>query len=68
MSDTQKDAIILHLREIIRELEQEKKDLCKQLGLLYRPKNQPERDGAGGDTNGDTNGGTGETKGGAGDT
>jgi len=63
MSDTQKDAIILHLREIIRELEQEKKDLCKQLGLLYRPKNQTDRDGAGGETNG----GTGETKGGASD-
>jgi hypothetical protein len=63
MSDTQKDAIILHLREIIRELEQEKKDLCKQLGLLYRPKNQPERDGAGDDTNG----GTGEIKGGGSD-
>jgi hypothetical protein len=52
MSDTQKDAIILHLREIIRELEQEKKDLCKQLGLLYRPKNQTDRDGAGDDPNG----------------
>jgi len=63
MSDTQKDAIILHLREIIRELEQEKKDLCKQLGLLYRPKNQTDRDGAGDDPNG----GTGETKGGASD-
>ena len=63
MSDTQKDVIILHLREIIRELEQEKKDLCKQLGLLYRPKNQADRDGAGGDPNG----GTGETKGGASD-
>jgi hypothetical protein len=59
MSDTQKDTIILHLREIIRELEKENKDLCKKLGLLYRPKNQPERD--------EPNGGTGETKGGAGD-
>jgi hypothetical protein len=70
MSDTQKDAIILHLREIIRELEKEKKDLCKQLGLLYRPKNQPDRDGAGDDPNvgtGETKGGTGETKGGASD-
>lgn len=54
MSDTQKDAIILYLREIIRELEQEKKDLCKQLGLIYRPKNQVERNGAG-----ETNGGAG---------
>ena len=47
MSDTQKDAIILHLREIIRELEKENKDLCKKLGLLYRPKYQPDRDGVG---------------------
>jgi len=70
MSDTQKDAIILHLREIIRELEKENKDLCKQLGLLYRPKNQTDRDGAGDDPNGgtgDPNGGTGETNGGASD-
>jgi len=59
MSDTQKDAIILHLREIIRELEKENKDLCKKLGLLYRPKNQTDRD--------EPNGGTGETKGGASD-
>jgi hypothetical protein len=71
MSDTQKDAIILHLREIIRELEQEKKYLYKRLGFIYRPKSQPEldgvaqseRDGAGDDPNG----GTGETKGGASD-
>ena len=47
MSDTQKDTIILHLREIIRELEKENKDLCKKLGLLYRPKYQSERDGVG---------------------
>ena len=58
MSDTQKDAIILHLREIIRELEKENKDLCKKLGLLYRPKYQAECNGAG-----ETNGGVGETKG-----
>ncbi len=57
MSDIQKDAIILYLREIICELEKENKELCKKLGLLYRPKYQPDRDGAGG-----------ETKGGAGDT
>ena len=63
MSDTEKDAIILYLREIIRELEKENKDLCKQLGLLYKPKNQTERDGAG-----ETNGGAGETNGGAGST
>lgn len=58
MSDTQKDAIILHLREIIRELEKENKDLCKQLGLLYKPKNQTERDGVGVGV-GETNGGAG---------
>ena len=63
MSDTEKDAIILYLREIIRELEKENKDLCKQLGLLYKTKNQTERDGAG-----ETNGGAGETNGGAGST
>lgn len=58
MSDTQKDAIILHLREIIRKLEKENKDLCKQLGLLYKPKNQTERDGVGvGVSVGETNGG-----------
>ena len=32
-----KDAIILHLRKIIRELEKENKELYKKLGLIYRP-------------------------------
>ena len=31
------DTIILHLREIIRELEKENKELYKKLGLIYRP-------------------------------
>lgn len=52
MSDIQKDAIILYLREIICELEKENKELCKKLGLLYRPKYQPDRDGAGDEPNG----------------
>ena len=54
-----KDNIILRLQQIICELENENKELCKKLGLIYRPriqfggKNDPkDGDGDAGD-NGD---------------
>ena len=40
--DTDADAIILRLRDIIRELVKENKDLYKKLGLIYRPRIQIE--------------------------
>jgi hypothetical protein len=35
-----KDNIILSLQQIISELENENKELCKKLGLIYRPRIQ----------------------------
>ena len=35
-----KDNIILRLQQIISELENENKELCKKLGLIYRPRVQ----------------------------
>lgn len=35
-----KDNIILRLQQIISELENENKELCKKLGLIYRPRIQ----------------------------
>jgi hypothetical protein len=40
--DIDADAIILHLRDIIQELVKENKELCKKLGLLYKPRIQIE--------------------------
>jgi hypothetical protein len=40
--DTDADAIILRLRDIIRELVKENKELYKKLGLVYRPRIQIE--------------------------
>lgn len=40
--DTDADAIILRLRDIIRELVKENKELYKKLGLIYRPRIQIE--------------------------
>lgn len=39
-TDADTDAIILHLHDIIRELVKENKELCKKLGLIYKPRIQ----------------------------
>jgi hypothetical protein len=54
-----KDNIILRLQQIISELENENKELCKKLGLIYRPriqfggKNDPKDGDGDGGYNGD---------------
>ena len=54
--DIDADAIILYLRDIIQELENENKELCKKLGLIYRPRIQFEDDPKDGDGDAGDNG------------
>lgn len=53
-----KDNIILRLQQIISELENENKELCKKLGLIYRPRIQfgGKNDPKDGDWDGGNNG------------
>ena len=55
-----KDNIILRLQQIISELENENKELCKKLGLIYRPRVQFEDEDDPNDGDGDEDGDNGD--------